>query len=126
MGLRRHGLKRQIRNMKETPLPPITDEVITAVRDRIVDAYEPEAIWVFGSAARGETGGENDLDLLILKAVPEGVSYYDYVAGIRELFWDMMVPMDIFVLDRETFERWRDTPGRLAYTVAREGRRVHG
>ncbi len=41
--------------MKAIPLPPITEEVIREVRDRIVEAVHPEQIWLFGSAARGET-----------------------------------------------------------------------
>jgi predicted nucleotidyltransferase len=112
--------------MKASPLPPITEGVIQQVRDRIVEAVHPEQLWLFGSAARGETRDGSDLDLLLVMPIPEGKSYYQHVADVRALFRGMMVPMDIFVLDQETFEYWKDTPGHLAYTVARHGRRLHG
>jgi uncharacterized protein len=112
--------------MRTIPLPLITEEVIQEVRDRLVESVRPKEVWLFGSAARGETRDGSDLDLLLVMPVPEGKSYYEHMADVRALFRGMMVPIDIFVLDRETFEYWKDTPGHLAYTVARHGRRLHG
>jgi predicted nucleotidyltransferase len=39
---------------------------------RVVDAAHPDSIILFGSAARGETGPDSDLDLLVVKT---GVSH---------------------------------------------------
>lgn len=39
------------------------DEIIR----RVVEVAQPERIYLFGSAARGETGPDSDVDLLIVK-----------------------------------------------------------
>lgn len=36
------------------------------VVERLVDAYHPERIYLFGSAARGEAGPDSDCDVLVL------------------------------------------------------------
>ncbi len=68
--------------------------------------------------------GESDLELRLVVELPEGRSYYRHVADIRSLFWGMLVPVDLFVPDRATFEAWKDTPEHLAYAVAHHGRRL--
>ena len=112
--------------MKTTPLPPITEEVIQEVRDRIVRAVQPEAIWLFGSAARGETREGSDLDLLIVMDIPDGKSHHEHVGDIRSLFWGMMVPMDIIVQTPEQFRAELRLPGFIARTAKREGVLLHG
>lgn len=110
--------------MRRIQFPGITEEVIREARDRIVEAVQPEAIWLFGSAARGEARDGSDLDLLVIMDIPRGKSYYQQVGDIRSRFWGILVPIDLFVLDQATFDFWKDTPGHLAYTVARHGRRL--
>ena len=39
---------------------------------RLINAYEPEKIYLFGSVARGEEGEESDYDLLVI--VPDSAS----------------------------------------------------
>ena len=39
---------------------------------RLIGAYEPEEIYLFGSVARGEEGKESDFDLLVI--VPDDAS----------------------------------------------------
>lgn len=111
--------------MKAIPLPPITEEIIHEVRDRIVEAVHPEQLWLFGSAARGETREGSDLDLLVVMSLPEGVSHYAQAAQIHSLFRNMLVPMDILIMDPDTFDYWRDTPGHLARIITREGKRLY-
>ncbi|MBA4160072.1 MAG: nucleotidyltransferase domain-containing protein [Gemmatimonadetes bacterium] len=112
--------------MKAIPLPPITDEVIHQVRDRIVEAVHPEQIWLFGSAARGKTREGSDLDLLVVMDLPEGVSHYAQAAKIHSLFRDLLVPMDIIVMPPEEFARWHSTPGHIARIATRDGVLLHG
>jgi predicted nucleotidyltransferase len=51
---------------------PVSDEspkdVLAEVIRRIVEVAHPEKIILFGSAARGEMGLANDLDLLVVKS----------------------------------------------------------
>ena len=46
----------------QKPIPPALAE---AVR-RLVEAYQPEEIWLFGSHARGDAGPDSDYDLMII------------------------------------------------------------
>ena len=36
------------------------------IRDRLVVSLQPEAIWLFGSRARGEAGPDSEWDLLVI------------------------------------------------------------
>jgi predicted nucleotidyltransferase len=37
---------------------------------RLVDAYRPERVYLFGSRARGEGGPDSDYDLLVVGSMP--------------------------------------------------------
>lgn len=47
-----------------------TKEALDEIVRRIVEVADPDKIILFGSAARGETGPNSDLDLLIIKSGP--------------------------------------------------------
>ncbi len=44
----------------------VADPVLTEILRRLVKAYEPERIYLFGSKARGEAGPDSDYDLLLI------------------------------------------------------------
>ena len=56
--------------MKSLELPTIDEPLIERVHDRIVETFDPEAIYLFGSAARGESRYGSDLDLLVVMELP--------------------------------------------------------
>jgi len=43
-----------------------TDLKLEGVIRRLVEAYQPRRIYLFGSVARGEAGPDSDYDLLVL------------------------------------------------------------
>jgi predicted nucleotidyltransferase len=45
----------------------LTDELINYIKDKIVSSIQPEKILMFGSYARGDSGQDSDLDLLVIK-----------------------------------------------------------
>ena len=54
-------------------LPHLADDEVHALVDiieRLITAYEPERIYLFGSKARGDHAPDSDFDLLIV--VPDG------------------------------------------------------
>jgi len=88
--------------------------------DRIIAAWGPEQIWLFGSRARGEAQVESDWDLFAV--VPDDVPEA------------LLTPLESWRLRKETktradvvpchgsdFRGNRDTPNTMAYEVAREG-----
>jgi hypothetical protein len=53
---------------------PLTDPTLAELVRRLVAAYEPEAVYLFGSRARGQPGPDSDYDLLVVvpdNAAPE-------------------------------------------------------
>jgi uncharacterized protein len=63
-----------------------TDALDRAI-GRIVDTMQPEAIYLFGSHARGDAGADSDYDLLVI--VPD-----DTPNGMRLLEETARVPRD--------------------------------
>jgi predicted nucleotidyltransferase len=112
--------------MPAAQLTAIDQNLIERVRDRIVEAFDPEAIYLFGSAARGEQREGSDLDLLVVMDLPEGVTPRSQSSIIRRLFIGWRVPMDIVVQAPETFRTTLGKPSHLARIAHRQGERLHG
>jgi len=95
-----------------------------AVR-RLVAAYKPERIYLFGSKARGDDGPDSDYDLLIIvpdDAPPEhGRSRLAY-----QVLRGTGTPADVLVWVRSNFERRLHVAASLPATIAREGRLIYG
>jgi predicted nucleotidyltransferase len=83
------------------PMGPLAEDV-AYVRDRIVQAYKPEKIILFGSAATGNAREDSDLDLLIIKR-----THKPYFKRIREVNHAIHIwrSTDIFVLTPQELER---------------------
>lgn len=83
---------------------------------------KPQAIILFGSAARGEMNKDSDLDILVIKETKK--DYFDRVrearAGIRT-----SVPLDIIVL---TPKEARELPKRNSFfaQIIKEGKLLYG
>ena len=107
-------------------LRAIDQQVIADVRDRILTACHPEAIVLFGSAARNEAVLGSDLDLLIVIDLPTGVSPRDMARKLHALFSGWLLPLDIIVLTPAEWEQGLHLPGHIARVAAQEGVRLYG
>lgn len=64
-----------------------TDQNIKTVVDRLVEIYQPVAIYLFGSRARGDAGKDSDYDFFIVvpddadKEQRRGGAAYEALAG---------------------------------------------
>ncbi len=87
---------------------------------RIVDRFDPERIILFGSAARGNTGPDSDVDLLVVMAVG-GLKHKKQVQ-IRVALHDIHIPKDIIVTTPEDFEWRKEIPGTIEYPAVQEGK----
>ena len=87
--------------------------------DRIVKKFDPEAIILFGSHARGEGGSDSDVDLLVVMAV-EG-SKQDARLQIRRELRNIRIPKDIVVSRPDEFAWRKEVVGTIEYPAAREG-----
>ena len=111
--------------METVRLTPIDEALIERVRNRIVEACHPQALYMFGSAARGEAAEGSDLDLLIVMDLPEGKRSYEVAAELHSLFRGWLLPLDIIVRTPEQFERGRQMLGFIERTAVREGKLLY-
>lgn len=107
--------------MNETKLATIDDALIRRVQDRLVEACHPQAVYLFGSAARGEAQPGSDLDVLVVMELAEGVTPYEKASELHALFRGWRVPLDIIVRTPEQFERGQRLQGFIERTATRDG-----
>jgi predicted nucleotidyltransferase len=102
-----------------------TDPVLGEIVRRLVEAYQPERIYLFGSVARGDAGPHSDYDLLVV--VPDDAPPQRRRSRLAyEALRGTGVAADVPVCTRSYFERRRTLKASLPGTVLREGRVLHG
>ena len=108
------------------PIGPFRDETAALgfIRDRLIFALKPEAIWLFGSRARGTHRNDSDFD--ILAVLPDGLppAAYD-PARAAEALAGSGLGCDIVLCSRAEFEAGSQAQDSLAATVLREGRPLY-
>ena len=101
-------------------LQVIDQEALDDAVRRIVEAFHPKRIVVFGSVARGEAGPDSDLDLFVemdsdLQPVERGIA-------VRRVLRDVGFPMDIFVYTPAEVAEARTRFGNLMTYIDTEGK----
>ena len=97
---------------------------LVGIVERLVEAYQPERIYLFGSRARGDAGPDSDFDLLVV--VPDEAPAeckrsrlaYDVLRGTG-------AAADVLVWTRGAFDARLHVVASLPATVMREGRLLH-
>ncbi len=112
--------------MSQPSLRKIDRKLIARVGRRIAEACQPEAVYLFGSAARGEARSGSDLDLLVVMEVSEDTTAREQARKIHSLFEDWLVPMDVVVVTPQEFARGQQLPGHITRVATRQGVRLHG
>ena len=124
--LRAAGLTRlEDRIRHDVPhLPPGEATALAHLVERLVAAYQPERIYLFGSKARGDWGPDSDFDLMVVvpdSAPPErqeSTLAYDALRGTG-------TTADVLVVNRSYFDSRLHVVASLPATIAREGRLLH-
>ncbi len=92
---------------------------------RLVAAYRPERVFLFGSRARGEAGPDSDYDLLVVVPDDSAVDRTRSRLGYQALR-GTGVAADVVVWRRSSFERRAHVRTSLPYTALHEGVVLHG
>lgn len=104
--------------------PEIVNPKLAEIVSRLVEAYQPERIYLFGSEARGDAGPDSDFDLLVVvpnEAPPERKrSRLAY-----ERLWGTGVAADVLVWTKESFDSRLHLRASLPSTVLREGKLLY-
>jgi len=104
--------------------PAADDAVLAEAVRRLIEAYHPERVYLFGSVARGDAGPDSDYDLLVVvpdNAPPErrrSRLAYEALRGTG-------TAADVLVCTTSYFEQRRLLKASLPCTVLREGRLLH-
>jgi predicted nucleotidyltransferase len=101
-----------------------SDLVLGEIVRRLVAAFQPRRIYLFGSRARGDAGPDSDFDVLLvldeLKDRGWRVSQDAYLK-LR----GVAAAVDVVVCSVDDFERRSKAAASLPATVAREGRLLY-
>ncbi|MGI8687656.1 MAG: nucleotidyltransferase domain-containing protein [Thermomicrobiales bacterium] len=97
----------------------VTPEAIMLIRDRIVRAFHPERIILFGSMARGDVSADSDVDLLIV--VPDDTDRRQARRAIGRILCDLTTPVDIVVTTPAEIAEWGHLVGTILRPALREG-----
>jgi predicted nucleotidyltransferase len=114
----------QLTDVKTEDPADTMDPRLAEVLRRLIEAYEPSRIYLFGSRARGDAGPDSDYDLLIV--VPHSAPAdrrrsrlaYTALRGTG-------IAADVLVCTHEYFEGRLHIKPSLPATVLREGRLLY-
>lgn len=102
----------------------VTKDVIEDVKKRLVKAYNPVAIYLFGSYAWGTPTEDSDLDLLIVIDESNEKSYKRPLVGYDALF-GMDLAKDIIVYTKKEFEEVSKNKTTLGFKIKKDGKLIY-
>ena len=98
----------------------IANRTIEAITDKLIGAFGPEKVILFGSQARETSDERSDIDLLVVCSF-DGKRRHLMVEMDRALD-DIDYAFDILILTPEEFSRDRAIPGTIGRYADLEGR----
>jgi predicted nucleotidyltransferase len=101
------------------------DPVLAEIVRRLVEAFRPLKIYLFGSMARGDFDQDSDYDLMVI--VPDEAPPKRKDSGLAyEVLWGTGTAADVIVWTQTLFEKRKHVVSSLPATVQREGKLVYG
>ena len=100
------------------------DPVLAGMVTRLVEAFAPERIYLFGSRARGDADLHSDYDLLMVLPHADGPSY-KLSQDAHSLLWEFGAAVDVQVWSKDRFESRLHLRASLPATVVREGKLLY-
>lgn len=97
----------------------LSDEQISDLIKRIVEAVDPIRVILFGSMARGEAGRYSDVDVLVV--VKDGVHRRKTAQSIYRHLLGFGIPVDIVVATLSDMELYKDSPGLIYREAIKDG-----
>ena len=94
------------RNNAEASASPVTPRLLREVTQKVIQAFRPKTIILFGSYAYGKPTSDSDLDLLIVMESRDRPA--ERIRKVSDLFDPRPLPMDFIVL----------TPGEMKHRLS--------
>jgi uncharacterized protein len=104
----------------------ISQSKIEEATARLVKAYQPEAIYLFGSYAWGEPNEDSDLDFFIVLKDDAEMAWDAFRIGTYAM-WEGNIdfPTDILVDKKHSFEHRSVHPSSLEFKIKKDGLTVY-
>jgi len=100
------------------------DSLLSEITKRLVRAYQPECVYLFGSMARGDAGPDSDYDILLV--VPDDAAPETLSARLAyDVLWGLQTSADVHILPRGKFDSRLHLKASLPATIAREGKLLY-
>ena len=96
----------------------IEQATLNDIVKRIVDVADPERIILFGSAARGDSGRNSDVDLLIIKDGEDALTLMSRTYGVMQ---GVGVAVDALVVSPEDVERFKNSHSLIIKPALQDG-----
>jgi uncharacterized protein len=104
--------------------PAAEERALRVLLDRIVPAFLPQAVYLFGSRAEGQARGDSDWDLLVVVSDDTPTERLTVVAGYEAILGSG-VAADVIPTRRSRFEALKDQVGSLSYVASHRRRLVY-
>jgi len=101
------------------------DTIVGTILRRLVEAYQPEAVYLFGSRARGQADPGSDVDLLVVVPADATEARRRPQLAARALR-GVGVPVDAVIMTRPAFDLRAHVVNSLPEAALREGRLLYG
>ena len=102
----------------------IQDPALAEIVRRLVEAFQPERIYLFGSKARGDDGPDSDYDLMVV--VPDNAPPERRRSRLAyQRLWGTGTAADVLVQTKERFDGRLHLRASLPATILREGRLLY-
>jgi predicted nucleotidyltransferase len=120
-------LQRELETRICRDLPHLTEAdtcALARIIERLIEAYEPERIYLFGSKARGDYGADSDFDVLVV--VPDMAPPHRKRSRLAyEVLRGTGIAADVLVWSHSAFESRLHLAASLPAAVMREGKLLH-
>jgi predicted nucleotidyltransferase len=103
----------------------LAPDLLAEITQRLVDEFQPEQIFLFGSRAWGVPTEDSDIDLLVILPGEARPTTRDVVRA-RRCLSGLKVAKDILVRSRAQVERFRRVPASLERQILEQGKLLYG
>jgi len=98
----------------------VDKQTIRLAVEKLVEAYEPLTVFIFGSFAWGTPGPDSDLDLMVIVNHSKEPPYERILKGLKYLR-GLKISRDILVYTHDEFENLAQNKASLCYKIKNEG-----
>lgn len=91
---------------------------------RIVEQFDPIAVWLFGSIARGNVHKHSDVDIMVI--MPDGTERLATAVAMRGAVVKSLLPKDILVETLDCWDGKKDIIGSIQREVRTTGVMLYG